>query len=140
MIIISVTNLISLCLFLELATFRVLHHFYMHEQVLPIANKMKTPEDFGGWTGVINLGMTIATCLYAAVGFFGYLKYGDDIQGSITLNLTGDYWFVRFNFLGLCRKGACSRWKTNSLNIYISLGRTFWHEVQFFSGYTRRRG
>lgn len=55
--------------------------------MLPIENKMITPEAFGGWCGVINLGMTIATSLYAAVGFFGYLKFGDDVKGSITLNL-----------------------------------------------------
>lgn len=55
--------------------------------MLPIENKMKTPEDFGGWTGLINLGMTIAVALYAAVGFYGYLRFGDDVKGSLTLNL-----------------------------------------------------
>lgn len=49
---------------------------------------MATPQDFGGITGVLNTGMTVVTCLYVAVGFFGYLKYGDAVKvGSITLNL-----------------------------------------------------
>jgi proton-coupled amino acid transporter len=49
---------------------------------------MKTPEDFGGLTGVLNTGMVIVACLYTAVGFFGYLRYGDYMKlGSITLNL-----------------------------------------------------
>ncbi|XP_055636354.1 proton-coupled amino acid transporter-like protein CG1139 isoform X2 [Toxorhynchites rutilus septentrionalis] len=58
--------------------------------VLPLENNMKTPDDFGGWTGVLNTGMVIVACLYTAVGFFGYLKYGESVQGSITLNLPGD--------------------------------------------------
>ncbi|KAL5280369.1 hypothetical protein ACFFRR_004389 [Megaselia abdita] len=55
--------------------------------VLPLENNMRTPQDFGGTTGVLNTGMVIVACLYTAIGFFGYLKYGDDVQGSITLNL-----------------------------------------------------
>jgi amino acid permease len=38
--------------------------------------------------------MVIVTCLYIAVGFFGYLKYGEDVLGSITLNLPVDQWSV----------------------------------------------
>lgn len=52
---------------------------------------MKTPQDFGGWTGVLNTGMVIVASLYTAVGFFGYLKYGEAVKkGSITLNLPHD--------------------------------------------------
>ncbi|VVD00350.1 unnamed protein product [Leptidea sinapis] len=58
--------------------------------VLPLENNMKTPQDFGGWTGVLNTGMVIVAALYTAIGFFGYLKYGDHILGSITLNLPND--------------------------------------------------
>lgn len=58
--------------------------------VLPLENNMKTPEDFGGTTGVLNTGMVIVACLYTSVGFFGYLKYGDGVKGSITLNLPQD--------------------------------------------------
>jgi len=57
-------------------------------QVLPLESNMATPQDFGGFTGVLNTGMMIVACLYVAVGFFGYLKYGDAVKlGSITLNL-----------------------------------------------------
>jgi len=55
--------------------------------VLPVENKMKTPKAFGGWFGVIDLAMTVAMVLYAAMGFYGYLRFGDTVQGSITLNL-----------------------------------------------------
>ena len=39
---------------------------------------------------VLNTGMTIVSCLYIAVGFFGYLRYGEAVTGSITLSLPSD--------------------------------------------------
>lgn len=58
--------------------------------VLPLENNMRTPGDFGGLTGVLNTGMVIVACLYTAVGFFGYLKYGENVAASITLNLSAN--------------------------------------------------
>lgn len=56
--------------------------------VLPLENNMKNPKDFGGWNGVLNTGMVVVACLYTAVGFFGYLKYGESARmGSVTLLL-----------------------------------------------------
>ena len=55
--------------------------------VLPLENKMKRPNDLKGWNGVLNTSMVIVSCLYIAVGFFGYLKYGDNVDASITLNM-----------------------------------------------------
>ncbi len=51
---------------------------------------MRSPRHFGGTFGVLNIGMAIVTCLQLLMGFFGYLKYGDAIQGSVTLNLPQD--------------------------------------------------
>lgn len=48
---------------------------------------MKTPKSFGGSTGVLNKAMIIIVFLYVGMGLFGFLNYGDEIQGSITLNL-----------------------------------------------------
>ena len=60
--------------------------------VLPLENQMKTPADMKvnicrhlqyfislhqGWNGVLNTSMVMVSCLYIAVGFFGYLKYGE---------------------------------------------------------------
>ena len=56
--------------------------------------QMRTPRALMGWNGVLNTSMVIVTCLYIAVGFFGYLKYGEDVLGSITLNLPVDQWSV----------------------------------------------
>ena len=60
--------------------------------VLPLENKMKNPSRMKGWTGVLNTGMVFVACLYVAVGFYGYLRYGEAVygQGSITLNLPNE--------------------------------------------------
>ena len=55
--------------------------------MLPLENQMRTPSSMAGWNGVLNTSMGLVSCLYVAVGFFGYLKYGEDVSGSITLNL-----------------------------------------------------
>ncbi|XP_050099904.1 proton-coupled amino acid transporter 1-like [Anopheles aquasalis] len=59
--------------------------------VLPLENNLARPRDFTAWNGVLNTGMTLVVCLYSAVGFFGYLKYGEAAQGSVTLNLPYDH-------------------------------------------------
>lgn len=58
--------------------------------VIALENNMKTPKAFGGWLGVLNIGMFIITVLYAIVGVLGYLKYGEHADGSITLNIPKD--------------------------------------------------
>ena len=58
--------------------------------VMPLENQMKTPKNFIGLCGVLNQGMSGVTLVYILLGFLGYVKYGDKVQGSITLNLPID--------------------------------------------------
>lgn len=58
--------------------------------VMPLENNMKTPTHFIGCPGVLNFGMMFVVSLYAFVGFFGYLKYGEGTKSSITLDLPAD--------------------------------------------------
>ncbi|OQV14342.1 Proton-coupled amino acid transporter 1 [Hypsibius exemplaris] len=67
--------------------------------ILPIENRMKNPHDFGGWTGVLNLAMVCIAALYCAAGFFGYLAFGEDIKGSITLNLPAEPIYIAVKLL-----------------------------------------
>ncbi len=55
--------------------------------VLPIENQMRYPKDMLGWNGVLNTSMGLVVALYVGMGFYGYLKFGEDIKSSITLNL-----------------------------------------------------
>lgn len=55
--------------------------------VMPVENSMKNPEHFLGCPGVLNCAMGTVVVLYATMGFFGYLVYGNETSGSITFNL-----------------------------------------------------
>lgn len=55
--------------------------------VMPLENNMKTPQHFVGICGVLNKGMGGVTLIYLALGFLGYVRYGDKTKGSVTLNL-----------------------------------------------------
>lgn len=63
-------------------------------QIMPLENEMKTPKSFGGKVGVLNISMVSIVILYVGMGFFGYLKYGDESKGSITLNLPDEVWVL----------------------------------------------
>lgn len=58
---------------------------------MPLENEMKNPKSFGKPFGVLNVAMALIIVLYVGMGFFGYLRYGEDSKGSITLNIpSGD--------------------------------------------------
>ncbi|KAK6752411.1 hypothetical protein RB195_003687 [Necator americanus] len=65
----------------------LLYSFEGQAMVLPLENKLKHPEDMLGLTGVLTTGMSLVTIIYTYCGFFGYITYGENVQGSITLNL-----------------------------------------------------
>lgn len=54
---------------------------------MPLENEMKKPKNFIKPFGVLNIGMGVIVILYTAMGFFGYIRYGGQIEGSITFSL-----------------------------------------------------
>lgn len=55
--------------------------------MMPLENKMKTPQNFVGVFGVLNRGMFGVTLLYILVGILGYCAFGANTKDVITLNL-----------------------------------------------------
>ncbi|KAL5012674.1 hypothetical protein ScPMuIL_011225 [Solemya velum] len=93
--------------------------------VLPLVNKMRKPEEFGGWVGVLNLGMVIVATLFIAVGFYGYLQFGDAVTGSITLNLPDKSWL----YLSVKLMFALSIFITYALQLYVPI-RIIWPHLE----------
>ncbi|XP_064535960.1 proton-coupled amino acid transporter-like protein pathetic [Drosophila montana] len=60
--------------------------------VMPVENSMKKPQQFLGCPGVLNTAMITVVLLYTVIGFFGYVRFGDKVRGSITLNLPDGAW------------------------------------------------
>lgn len=60
-------------------------------QILPLEQEMKKPKKFTSVFGVLNVGMVIVTTLIIITGFMGYLRFGDGVRGSLTLNLPEDF-------------------------------------------------
>lgn len=56
--------------------------------IMPLENEMKKPKTFIKTFGVLNIGMGAIVVLYTALGFFGYIRYGASVEGSITISLT----------------------------------------------------
>lgn len=55
--------------------------------ILPLRNKMRNPEIFTSNFGVLNVTMAVITTTFVFTGIIGYMRWGEDVDGSITLNL-----------------------------------------------------
>lgn len=60
--------------------------------VMPVENSMEKPEEFLGSPSVLLISMIVVTVLYTIMGLLGFIRFGDEIRGSITLNLPTDEW------------------------------------------------
>lgn len=67
--------------------------------VMPLENDMKKPQHFLGCPGVLNTAMITVVVLYAVIGFFGYVRFGDEVKGSVTLNLPEGVMYVYDNIV-----------------------------------------
>lgn len=57
--------------------------------IMPVENSLTKPQ-FVGCPGVLNIAMTVVVTLYSSIGFFGYLRYGEGTEATITKNLPSE--------------------------------------------------
>ncbi|XP_030378759.1 proton-coupled amino acid transporter 1 [Scaptodrosophila lebanonensis] len=81
--------------------------------VLPLKNAMRKPRQFEKTFGVLNVGMFLVTIMFMFAGSVGYMKWGEDVGGSLTLNL-GDTILAQ------------------SVKLMVSMGVLLGYPLQFF--------
>ncbi|CAB0035612.1 unnamed protein product [Trichogramma brassicae] len=108
----------------------VIYSFEGITLVLPLKKEMKKPKNFDKPLGVLNVGMVIVGAMFVALGFLSYLKYGDKIEGSVTLNLE-----PKADTLPQCIKLAISLsiLLTYALQFYVPIA-IMWPEFQNYFG------
>ncbi|CAG9860864.1 unnamed protein product [Phyllotreta striolata] len=85
--------------------------------ILPIETQMMVPRDFSRCGGVLNVGMTFVGSLFVLMGFIGYWKWGEEVSGSVTLNLPEDQVLFQVVKLLISAGVAC----TYCLQLYIAV-------------------
>ncbi|XP_068142401.1 glutamate transporter polyphemus [Drosophila tropicalis] len=65
--------------------------------MLAIESKMKTPENYLGWFGILNLATVFVVITNVVFGVMGYWRYGEDLAASITLNIPTDQLFSQLS-------------------------------------------
>lgn len=58
---------------------------------MPVENEMRNPKHLIHPPGLLYIGMTFVIFLNTTVGFFGFLKYGNDAKAAVSLNLSSDW-------------------------------------------------
>ncbi|KHJ95011.1 hypothetical protein OESDEN_05049 [Oesophagostomum dentatum] len=66
----------------------IIYAFASQGVILPLENKMKKPKEMFGPCGVITTASIVIFFINTVTGFLGYVTYGQELKGSITLNLT----------------------------------------------------
>lgn len=79
----AATNFLDTMLFVGTA----MYTFEGQAAMLPLENKLRNPMEMTQRCGVLPAAMGIVSAIFIAIGFFGYVAYGNDVQGTITLNM-----------------------------------------------------
>uniref|UniRef100_A0A914YFM1 Amino acid transporter transmembrane domain-containing protein n=1 Tax=Panagrolaimus superbus TaxID=310955 RepID=A0A914YFM1_9BILA len=79
----SSTNFTDTIVFIGMS----MYAFEGQTMILPVENKLATPEDFLSRFGVLPTTMSLCTIFMVALGFYGYTGFGDAIAPTITTNV-----------------------------------------------------
>ncbi|GMS90358.1 hypothetical protein PENTCL1PPCAC_12533, partial [Pristionchus entomophagus] len=64
-----------------------MYAFEGQTMILPVENKLETPEDFLAPFGVLPTTMVVCGAFMTAIGFYGYTAFGDAVMPTITTNV-----------------------------------------------------
>uniref|UniRef100_A0AC34RIZ9 Amino acid transporter transmembrane domain-containing protein n=2 Tax=Panagrolaimus sp. JU765 TaxID=591449 RepID=A0AC34RIZ9_9BILA len=74
-----------------------MYAFEGQTMILPVENRLSTPEDFLKRFGVLPTTMILCTLFMTALGFYGYTGFGDKIAATITTNVPKEGFYSGIN-------------------------------------------
>ncbi|KAL7078384.1 hypothetical protein ACQ4LE_002434 [Meloidogyne hapla] len=77
----------------------ILYSYEGQAMVLPLENKLKKPSQMVGPFGILSVGIAVVSIVLALSGFLGLIAFGENVRGSITLNMPKDN--IQFSLLRL---------------------------------------
>lgn len=103
-----------------------MYSFEGQTMILPVENKLETPDDFLNNMGVLPTTMILCTVFMTAIGFYGYTAFGDDIAPAITMNVPKDGLYSTINVFLMLQSML-----GHSIAMYVILD-------MFFNGFRRK--
>lgn len=103
-----------------------MYSFEGQTMILPVENKLETPDDFLNNMGVLPTTMMLCTVFMTAIGFYGYTAFGDNIQPAITTNVPRDGFYSTITVFLMLQSML-----GHSIAMYVILD-------MFFSGFRRK--
>lgn len=67
--------------------------------IMVIENRMQQPQLFIAWNGVLNASCAVVLAIFAVIGYYGYLTFGDDVKDTVTLNLPDEPFYQMLNIM-----------------------------------------
>uniref|UniRef100_A0A0M3IHB3 Aa_trans domain-containing protein n=1 Tax=Ascaris lumbricoides TaxID=6252 RepID=A0A0M3IHB3_ASCLU len=73
-----------------------MYSFEGQTMILPVENKLETPDDFLNNCGVLPTTMILCAVFMVAIGFYGYTAFGEETAAAVTMNVPkeGYYYFI----------------------------------------------
>ncbi|KAM3723948.1 putative amino acid transporter skat-1 [Dirofilaria immitis] len=118
----AVTNFTGVIMLVGMA----MYAFEGQTMILPVENKLETPEDFLNNFGVLPTTMCFCTLFMIAIGFYGYTAFGVNTQPTITMNVPKEGLYSTINVFLMLQSML-----GHSIAMYVILD-------MFFNGFSRK--
>ncbi|VDK48543.1 unnamed protein product [Anisakis simplex] len=103
-----------------------LDYGHFAKKILPVENKLETPDDFLNNFGVLPTTMILCAVFMVAIGFYGYTAFGDKTQAAITMNVPKEGLYSTINVFLMLQSML-----GHSIAMYVILD-------MFFNGFRRK--
>lgn len=103
-----------------------MYSFEGQTMILPVENKLETPDDFLNNCGVLPTTMILCAVFMVAIGFYGYTAFGEETAAAVTMNVPKEGLYSTINVFLMLQSML-----GHSIAMYVILD-------MFFNGFRRK--